>query len=65
MAQETSELQLNEQYNSLLREILLSGIDLERYSLKYRLAASEQSPLKYLRYGSAQCAGAAGGLALT
>lgn len=51
------------EYKELSRQILLDGIALERFSLNYRLEASRQSNLKYLRYGLTQQAGASGGLA--
>ena len=56
--------ELVQQYNSLMKQTFATAIDLERHSLNYRLAASKQSILKNLRYGLAQEAGAAGGLAL-
>lgn len=56
-------ISLRQEYNDLTKEILLTGIDLERFSLNYRLEASKQSVFKYLRYGLAQQAGATGGLA--
>lgn len=51
------------EYKELSRQVLLDGIALERFSLNYRLEASRQSNLKYLRYGLTQEAGASGGLA--
>lgn len=50
-------------YTQLTKKIMLSGIEMERYSLKYRLANSRQPRFRRLRYFLGQETGAACGLA--
>ncbi|MBC7997080.1 MAG: hypothetical protein IAF58_04015 [Leptolyngbya sp.] len=50
-------------YTVLTKQILQKGIELERFSLKYRLEAAKQPKFRRLRYFLSQEAGAAGGLA--
>lgn len=50
-------------YTQLTKAIMLNGIELERYSLKYRLANSKQPRFRRLRYFAGQETGAACGLA--
>jgi hypothetical protein len=54
---------LNSEYTTSTKKILLTGIELERFSLNYRLESAKQPKLRQLRYFLAQEAGSAGGLA--
>ncbi|MBK8223655.1 MAG: hypothetical protein IPK73_21820 [Candidatus Obscuribacter sp.] len=51
------------EYTRLTKDILLAGIEIERYSLKFRLESARQPKLRRLRYALAQEAGSACGLA--
>lgn len=51
------------EYTVLTKQILQRGIELERFSLKYRLEAAKQPKFRRLRYFLSQETGAAGGLA--
>jgi hypothetical protein len=53
----------SQQYTSLTKKILLTGIELERFSLNYRLNAGKQPRLRKLRYFLAQETGSGGALA--
>ncbi|MBX9696348.1 MAG: hypothetical protein K2Z81_28430 [Cyanobacteria bacterium] len=50
-------------YSHLSKKILLISIELERFSLNYRLETARQPKFRKLRYYLAQQAGSAGGLA--
>lgn len=56
--------QVENQFHDLTRRILVTGIELERFSLNYRLEGAKQPRFKRLRYFLTQEAGAAGLLAL-
>ena len=51
------------QYTKLTKDILLAGIELERFSLNFRMESAKQPKFRKLRYFAAQEAGAAGLLA--
>lgn len=51
------------EYTSCTKKILLAGIELERFSLNYRLESAKQPKFRKVRYFLCQEAGAAGGLA--
>ena len=51
------------EYTDCTKKILLAGIQLERFSLNYRLEAAKQPKFRQIRYFLCQEAGAAGGLA--
>jgi hypothetical protein len=51
------------EYTDSTKKILLAGIELERFSLKYRLEAAKQPKFRQVRYFLCQEAAAAGGLA--
>ncbi len=51
------------QYTAVTKKILKNAVEIERFSLNYRLETLKQPKLKKLRYFVAQEAGAAGGLA--
>ncbi len=53
----------SQEYTDLTKKILLSGIELERYSLNFRLDNGKQPRLRKYRYFLAQETGAACGLA--
>lgn len=53
----------SQEYTDLTKKILLSGIELERYSLNFRLDNGKQPKYRKLRYFLAQETGAACGLA--
>jgi len=53
----------SQQYTALTKKILLSGIELERFSLNYRMESARQPRFRKLRYFLAQEAGASCGLA--
>jgi tetratricopeptide (TPR) repeat protein len=53
----------DQRYTQLTRQILLTGIELERFSLNYLLETGHQSRLKKIRYFLTQETGASGGLA--
>lgn len=50
------------QYTALTKRILLAGVDLERFSLNYRLETSKRPKFRQLRYFATQEAGAGCGL---
>ncbi len=50
------------EYSTITKEILLSSIELERFSLHYRRECLKPSKFRQIRYFSAQEAGAAGAL---
>ena len=50
-------------YTAVTKQIMLSGIELERFSLNYRVEALKQPKFRRLRYFAAQETGAAGALA--
>jgi hypothetical protein len=52
-----------QQYRDITKRILLQGIEIERFSLNYRLAGGQQPKFRRLRYFLSQEAGAAGGMA--
>ena len=54
---------LPNQYTAITKKILLCGVDLERFSLHFRLESGKQPKLRRLRYFGAQETGAACGLA--
>jgi hypothetical protein len=58
-----SSTDFSDQYTRLTKEILLNGIELERFSLKYRLESAKQPKYRRLRYFLAQEIGSGGGLA--
>ena len=53
------------QYTSLTKKILMAGVDLERFSLHYRLETARRPKLRQLRYFLGQEAGAGCGLLLS
>lgn len=63
VASATSTEDWSRQYTDLTKKILLSGVELERYSLKFRLDNGKQPKYRKLRYFLAQEAGASCGLA--
>jgi hypothetical protein len=64
---ETTSVNSNEefskQYTEITKKLVLAGVELERFSLKYRMASTEQPKFRRLRFFLAQEAGAAGTLA--
>jgi hypothetical protein len=63
VAPSTSTESWSQEYTDLTKKILLSGIELERYSLKFRLDNGKQPKFRKLRYFLAQESGASCGLA--
>jgi hypothetical protein len=57
------EEEFSKQYTALTSKVILAGVELERFSLKYRRASTEQPKFRRLRFTLAQEAGAAGSLA--
>ncbi len=55
--------EFSKEFSTLTKEILLRGIELERFSLNYRLEAGQQPKFRKLRYFLTQETGAACGLA--
>lgn len=58
----TSSLSEEQQYSQLTKQILLAGIELERFSLNFRLESAKQPRFRKLRYFLAQETAAATGL---
>jgi hypothetical protein len=58
-----NDVQFSQQYAALTKKVILAGVELERFSLKYRLASTKQPKFRRLRFALAQEAGAAGLLA--
>jgi hypothetical protein len=54
---------IKQEYARLTKKILLSGIELERFSLNFRLESAKQPKFRRLRYFATQEAGAGCGLA--
>jgi len=52
-----------QQYRDITKRILLQAIEIERFSLNYRLAGGQQPKFRRLRYFLSQETGAAGGMA--
>lgn len=59
----TSSLTPEQQYSQLTKQILLNGIELERFSLNFRLNSAKQPRFRRLRYFLTQETAAATGLA--
>jgi len=59
----SSSAEFSSQYTGLTKKILLAGVELERYSLNYRLETARRPKLRQLRYFLGQETGAACGLA--
>jgi hypothetical protein len=55
--------EFSKQYTEITRKLILAGVELERFSLKYRKASTEQPKFRRLRFFLAQEAGAAGAMA--
>ena len=52
-----------ERYTAITKRLMMSAIELERFSLKYRLESARQPKFRRFRYFLAQETGSAGGLA--
>jgi len=52
--------EFSRQYTENTKKLVMAGVELERFSLKYRLASTKQPKFRRLRYFLAQEAGAAG-----
>jgi hypothetical protein len=59
----TSTGSFSQQYTQLTKNILLTGIEVERFSLNFRMESAKQPKFRKLRYFVSQEAGSAGGLA--
>ncbi len=53
----------SQRYTAITKKILLAGIQIERFSLNFRLRSAKQPKFRKLRYFAAQESAAAGGLA--
>ncbi len=59
----TSTGSFSQQYTQLTKNILLTGFEVERFSLNFRMESAKQPKFRKLRYFVSQEAGSAGGLA--
>lgn len=62
-SEQQGDAEFSKEFSTVTKEILLRGIELERFSLNYRLEAGHQPKFRKLRYFLTQETGAACGLA--